>query len=175
MFDDDLGTVDKDTVPFKIDSLSKAEWALSKIGRADAEIERFTKMAAGMKERIDARLAEICKHHHATKESMVFLLRPWADLELARAGSRKSVKLLSGTVGFRQAPASLVVTDEAEAVKWLKEHAPECVRTKEEVKKTECKKRIQETGEMPAGTEWKPGEVSFYAEPLPALLEGREK
>jgi len=156
---------------FTIDSLQKAEWAMSKIGRAETEIYRFTLMADTMKERINARLEVILKKHLGTIETMEILLRPWADVEIAKAGKAKSMKLLNGTVGYRTAPNHLKVNDEVAAVAWLKDHAAGCVRVKEEVKKTETEKFIEENGEMPAGVELIPGKITFYAKPLPLLLE----
>lgn len=160
---------------FTVDSLEKAEWALSKIGEADAEVDRFSKMAAKLKAdycaRIDTRLAQITKPHTATRERMIELVRPWADVEVAKANGKKSVKLLSGTVGYRQAPASLVVTDEEAAVMWLKNHAAGCIRTKEEINKSFTKKFIEENGEVPDGVELRAGDIRFYVDPLPPLLE----
>jgi phage host-nuclease inhibitor protein Gam len=161
---------------FMVDSLEKAEWCLSKIGAADVEVNRFSEMAAKLKAgycaRIDARLDQITRPHLATKERMVELVRPWADVEVAKANGRKSVKLLSGTVGYRQSPASLVVTDEGAAILWLKNNDEEsCIRIKEEVSKKAVKELIEERGELPDGCELKQGEIRFYAEPLPPLLE----
>ena len=159
---------------FTVDSLEAAEWCLTKIGRAETEITRFETMAASLKARIDARLEEITKRHRDTCEHMTTLIRPWAELEIAKQGKVKSMKLLSGTVGFRQAPSSLVVTNETDAVMWLEnETLTDCVRVKKEVVKSAVKKVIEEKGIIPDGCELKAGEVRFYVEPLPPLLEGR--
>jgi phage host-nuclease inhibitor protein Gam len=158
---------------FVIDSLEKAEWAISKIVQADVQIDRFTVMAETLKARIEARLAEIVKNHHVTKDAMISMLRPWAEVEIAKQGKARSMKLLGGTVGFRQAPSRLEVMDEAAALKYFhdRQGAQDCIRVKEEVSKTAAKKLIEQTGEIPDGCELKSGEVSFYAEPLPPLLE----
>ena len=156
---------------WKVDALEDAEWCLTKIGRAETEIDRFTIMAEVLKERINARLEEILKKHLGTIETMEILLRPWADVEIAKAGKAKSIKLLNGTIGYRSGQSSLVVNDEVAAVAWLKDHAAGCVRVNEEVKKTETKNFIEENGEIPDGVEMKAGNITFYAKPLPPLLE----
>ena len=130
------------------------------------------KLKADFAAKIDTRLSEIVKPHVQTCEVMTDFLRPWADVEIAKANGKRSVKLLSGTVGYRQNPARLEVTNEATAVAWLKEHHGEnLIRVKEEVKKTETKKFIEAVGELPDGVELKAGEVRFYAEPLPEQIE----
>lgn len=161
---------------FKVDTLEKAEWCMRTKGKSQAEIDRFTEMAAHLKaeycEQIDERLAEITSPHLKTLENMTSLLRPWSEVEIAKQGKARSYKLLSGTVGFRQAPDSLEVKDEAAALLWIKQHDIQgCIRVKEEVKKTETKKFIESTGEVPDGCALRPGEIRFYADPLPPLLE----
>jgi len=162
---------------FVIDTLEKAEWALRKKGTAQGEIERMETYAVYLTNRIMQRLEQITKVHRDTVDTMDALLRPWANVEIAKASGRKSVKLLAGTLGFRSSVPSLLVTDEVAAVKWLKKHKLKAmVRVKEEVKKAEVKKLIEEKGEIPDGVELKPGETRFYAEPLGSKeIEGGTK
>ena len=161
-------------VGFVVDNLEKADWALRKIGGAQAEVDKIERYAMALKQRIDERVASILKPHLATIDAMTTFIRPWADVEIAKSNGKKSVKLISGTVGFRQAPASLVVNDEAAAIGWLQGHGKdELVRVKYEVNKTAVKKLIESSGEVPDGCEMKQGEIRFYAEPLVPALESK--
>jgi phage host-nuclease inhibitor protein Gam len=162
---------------FICDSLSKAEWCLKTKGRAEEEIERFTAMAKQLIEeetyRINMRLAEIIKPHLRTLEDMTTFLRPWSEVEIAKAHGKKSVKLLSGTVGFRKEPKSLEVEDEEKAVVWLEANGhADCVRVRKTVKKDETKKLIEDKGELPDSCKLMGGGEVFYAKPLHELLEG---
>ncbi len=157
---------------FKVDSLEKADWAMRKIGRAEAEIDRFTELAKDMKARIDARLALITGHHQKTIEAMSYLLRPWAEVEIARSGKARSFKLISGVVGFRQSPERLEVEDADSVISWLESnHREDCIRLKKEVDKTQVKDLIKETGQLPDGCSLKQGDITFFAKPEPPMLE----
>lgn len=163
---------------FVVDSLDKAEWCLRTKGRAEDEIARFTAMATKLKSeyayKIDKRLEEILAPHLRTLEDMTALVRPWSEVEIAKAHGKKSVKLLSGEVSFRTQPKSLEVTDEAKAVAWLEANGhADCVRVKKEVKKDETKKLIEEKGELPESCTLKGGGEVFYAKPLHELLESK--
>jgi phage host-nuclease inhibitor protein Gam len=163
---------------FTVDSLETAEWAMRKKGEAQAEVDRFTAAAEKIKAdkcaQIDERLAEILKPHYQTLETMTDFLRPWGTVEVAKANGKKSVKLLSGVVGFRKSPDSLEVEDEEKATAWLKAHGhADCVRMKETVKKDETKKFIKDKGEVPDACELKKGREEFYAEPIVPALESK--
>jgi len=147
---------------FIINSLDTAEWCLRKISRAEARIQERNDCAAKIKAEIDARLEAINAKDLDTVAYLGSLLRPWAEVEIAKAGKAKSVKLLAGEVGFRKAPDSLEVTDEAAALAWLKEHYPQGVRTVESVDKKKVKEAIEFNGEVPDGCELRRGDIKFY-------------
>jgi phage host-nuclease inhibitor protein Gam len=162
---------------FVVDSLSKAEWCLRTKGRAEDEIARFSAMAVQLIEeetyRINMRLAEICAPHLRTLEDMTAFVRPWAEVEIAKAHGKKSVKLLSGRVGFRTEAKSLEVEDEEKATAWLEANGhADCVRVKKTVKKDETKKLIEDKGELPDACKMAGGGQVFYAKPLHEQLEG---
>jgi phage host-nuclease inhibitor protein Gam len=161
---DDL--VPEETIPqgFAIDSLDKAEWALSKIARADGRIQDKQRVAKQLISAITARLEAITEHDRRSVEDLSAMLRPWAELEVAKQGKRKSVELLGGTVGFRQSPARLDVTDPVAAVSALEAAHPECVRIKKEVDKVATRKLVESTGEIFEGMAMVPGAVNFYVE-----------
>ena len=78
-------------------------------------------------------------------------------------GRRKSVLLLSGTVGFRRFAAKLVVDDPPSALAWAKRHCPGAVIVTDGLNKTPLAEHVHETGELPAGTRIQPAGEKFYA------------
>ena len=143
---------------FSIDSLDKANWAIGKIARAEAKIEQRRLAAVAYKAKLDAWMDDANKADIATVGNLSEMLKPWANVEIAK-GKAKSIKLLGGTVGFRSSPAHLEITDEAAALAALPD---DCKRVKVEVNKTAVKKRIEETGEIPAGCDLVAGDVRWY-------------
>jgi phage host-nuclease inhibitor protein Gam len=162
---------------FVVDCLDKAEWCLRTKGHAEDEIIRFTSMATRLKSeyaaQIDERLAEILAPHLRTLEDMTSFLKPWSNVEVAKLhDDKKSVKLLSGTVGFRTEPKSLEVEDEEKATAWLEANGhADCVRVKKEVKKNETKQLIEEKGELPNSCKLTGGGEIFYAKPFHKKLK----
>ncbi|MBZ5672296.1 MAG: host-nuclease inhibitor Gam family protein [Acidobacteriia bacterium] len=161
---------------FIIDSQERAEWAVRKIARAEARIAVRAAVATKLISEIALRLDAITKADKQTVEYLTSLLEPYGAVEIAKQGKRKSLKLLGGEIGFRQSPESLVVTDEAAAVAWLKAipGARDCIRVKEEVRKTETKQFIHDSGEVPDGCELRQGETRFYVKAGPEAIEGKE-
>jgi phage host-nuclease inhibitor protein Gam len=159
---------------FVVDSIEKAEWAMAKKARALTEIAEREEYAKARKAHIDERTAAITAPLHRTCETMDALLLPWIERRIAEDGKRKSVPLINGVAGFRQAPEHLEVMDAVTAVAHLEEmgHA-ECIRVKKEVDKTATRKLIEDTGLYVEGTAIVPGERKFYAEPIP--MEATEK
>ncbi len=147
---------------FTIDSLQKANWAISKISRAEASIAQRQIAAEAYKAKVDAWLAQANKDDIATVDAITGMLKPWAEVEIAKAGKTKHVKLLGGEIGYRQSPSHLEVTDEAAAIAWAEAHCPEAVKVEKRLVKTPLKDAIQKRGEMPDGAELVAGEVHWY-------------
>lgn len=147
---------------FTIDSLDTANWALSKISRAMARIAERRGAAEAYKAKIDAWLAGANETDGATVERLTDMLKPWAEVEIAKAGKAKHVKLLGGEVGYRQSPGHLEVRDEAAAMAWAEAHCPEAVKVEKRLVKTPLKEAIMKRGEVPDGVEMAAGEISWY-------------
>ncbi len=169
---DELFPEEKEPQGFTIDTQQKAEWALDKIARAEGRIQRFRDAVTAAKARLDQRLEEVTKADLNTVERLGAMVRPWAEVEIAKIGNRKSVKLLGGTVGFRQSPARLEVTDPNAAIAWLEANQPASVRVKKEVDKVNVKELVMAGGEVPPGCELVAGDVRFYIEAQRPELEG---
>lgn len=82
-------------------------------------------------------------------------LEDWAREALAHAKGR-SVKLAYGTIKFRKGPDKLDITDQEAAVTWCEYNLPAAV--KRDVSKSAVKAYIKESGEIPEGCAWVPGE-----------------
>jgi phage host-nuclease inhibitor protein Gam len=169
LFDDDLfpQPADVGNVGFVIDTTDKAEWALSKIGAAETRIADATERVAFVIARLKERLEHITATDRASVERLTDMLRPWANVEIAKRAGPRSVKTLAGVVGFRQSPARVEVTS--------LEGLPEsCIRIKKEADKAAIKALIESTGEIPDGVELVPGDVKFYVEATSLMVEKKE-
>lgn len=141
---------------FSIRDEKTADWLVRKLVEADAHIARVKLQAQ----------REICR----TEREKAFLLfrfgRPletWAQKELAKhKGRRKSLLLLSGTVGFRTLKAKLVLDDEAKAVAWAKRHCRSAVVIIERLSKTTLNQHVANTGEVPNGAHWEQAQEKFF-------------
>lgn len=160
---------------FIVDSMEDADWCVDKVGKAEANIERYTALARDYKKRIDERLEKLVEPHQKTIAVMTSFLTPWANTEIARLHNKKSIELPSGRVGFRSSTGSLEITDEVKAITWLEGNGHvECVKTEKTIRKDETKKLIKATGEVPDGLDLKSGATVFYVDPVVELLEKKK-
>jgi hypothetical protein len=144
---------------FVVDTQSKAEWAMATLARSERNIGMRKNTVREIQMKIEARLAEANKRDEDTVRKMTELLRPWAELEIAKQHGAKHLKLVAGDVGYRQNPDRLDVVNEKDAIAAL---PPECIRTKVEVDKVAVKKLIKTTGEVPDGCMLVDGDVQWY-------------
>jgi phage host-nuclease inhibitor protein Gam len=148
------------TQRFIVDDETKAEWALRKLARAEAELERDRAIALAEIEKVSAWLDA---RRNVTQRQIDFfrsLLREFHTNELASDPKRKTISLPSGTLRARKAAEKWVVDNEVAFIDWAKVNLPEAVRTREEAAKTEIKKLLQ-ISEVAITTE--DGQPAFYA------------
>ena len=105
---------------FTPDTKEKADWVLSKIADARGRAARIRENAERM-----ARDAE--REAEGLEWRYGAALQDLARRELAAGGRKKSLTLYHGTLGFRTKPAGVAITDDAAALSWAKENAPEAV------------------------------------------------
>ena len=153
---------------FEITDVDSANWAVGRMLTAETRIQQYRALADSYKRKIDEWLDRATKDDMATIEHFEHELRPFAELEIAKT-KKQSMKLLGATVGFRKTPASVQIDDEEEAISYCETFAPELVRTKKSLDKTELRKRL-EKGEEIDGARVEPGSVRFYVN----LEEGDE-
>lgn len=90
-------------------------------------------------------------------------LMHWTRRQLDQQhGSRRSLHLPSGIVGFRTEPTKVLVTDERQLVAWCQEHLPSAVKVVRSILKTEISTYIKQSGECPDGAEFGGGGEKFY-------------
>lgn len=145
---------------FEVKDLDTANWAIGKALAAESNIQRIRALADEYRARIDKWESDATKADLATVEFMQSQIRPFVEREVAGT-NKQSMKLLGATAGFRKTPASVVIEDEGAIVEYCETFAPELVRVKKSVDKTEMRKRI-EKGEVFDGAHLEPGSVKFY-------------
>lgn len=141
---------------FCVRDAETATWVVRKVVEARAYADRVRAWAA----------AEL---RRAEREEGFFLYRygqqleQWARRQLeAENGRRKSINLPSGTIGFRQQPERLEVTDDDALLRWCKAHLPSAVATVQCVLRNVVKERVRHSGELPEGAELAGGGKRFF-------------
>ncbi len=142
-----------------------ANGILGRIQAERREIALLEEQAQDERARIDARLTGLTEPRRAHIEYLTTKYQPLME-EFARqeleGQSKRSITLLSGTIGFRKAPARLEIEDESALMEWAREHLADAIQIKESVLKTPVKAYIEGTGEVVPGAEYVKGEDVFY-------------
>jgi phage host-nuclease inhibitor protein Gam len=148
----------------------RLDWLLSRLGRLQAEIKRNSDVADARVEQIrtwQASANESLERQCGYLEHLISLIGINYDY-----GKKRSRSLPSGTVGFRKRPPSVEIWDAEKAVRFAQERGIE-VQTKEWVTKTDLRKYIETTGELPEGAadgvEYVEGGDVFYVTPKEAV------
>jgi len=148
------GTPQKKT-EFHITKKEEAEWLVGKLTALDAKEEILERQYNAMKREIenDRRFFE----WRFGRE-----LQEWVSRNLPP--KKKSIKLLTGTVGFRTRPPRLEVVDENVALEWAKQHAPDVVEiiTTERILRVPLKEHFEKAGEVPPGCALSAEEERFF-------------
>lgn len=161
---------------FEVTDEASAEWVLEKLeenAKARALIdEQYQRMLA----RHEAWRTEALKELDDNDAYFHGLLRPWAEAKLA-GGKKKSVKLPSGTVGFRAGSGTYKLGDEkvtatsAKLLAFVKNDDASFIKVEESVRWGDYKKTLHVTedgkvvsanGEVIPDMTYTEGEPSFY-------------
>lgn len=90
-------------------------------------------------------------------------LEEWTRQQIAsKYGKRRSVHLPAGMLGFRTAPAKLVIADEPKLLAWCRQRLPTAVKVVESILKSEVGAYVKESGEIPDGAELAGGGDKFF-------------
>ena len=142
---------------FEVHDRDSAEWLVRKLVEADAHIRQVHQQADREVRRTE-RERDFLRMRYGPQ------LERWTRQQVEQSkGRRKSVLLLSGTVGFRRVPAKLVVDDAPAALAWAKRHCLRAVVFTEKLSKTSLAKHLHETGELPEGARVQSAGERFYA------------
>jgi hypothetical protein len=150
----DLATV----VPqqFEVRDRDSAEWLVRKVVEATNYIDRV-KHQANREIRRTQRERDFLLLRYGPQ------LQRWARTELEKhKGRRKSILLLSGSVGWRSISTKLVIEDMLAVVHWAKKHCRKAVVVVEKVRKSTINEQFKTTGEIPDGIRVEPATERFY-------------
>lgn len=174
LFYPDLGSAlspvsaDGDDAPapaFVVDSLAKADWAISRILDAEARIARRAELASTLHERIDQWLTKASAADNDSISYLSLLLRPWVEAELSTQRRSRSISLPSGIAQLRKLPDRLDITDPEAAMAWASEHHPEAIIVKKELSRSVLKTLVFKEGEAVPGIEAELGPDSLFIKP----------
>ena len=139
---------------FAIDSLSKADWAISRILEAEARNARRAELAAKLHERVDSWLTKASSADNDSVAYLSMLLRPYADSEIAKQRRSRSLVLPSGIAQLRKLPDRLDIVDKDAALSYCESSHPEAVIVTKDLSRSVLKSLIVSQGEAVPGCEF---------------------
>jgi Bacteriophage Mu Gam like protein len=141
---------------FDVHDRDAAEWLVRKIVEADAYIGR-------VKHQADREIRRTQRERDFLLMRYGPQLERWTESELQKhKGRRKSVLLLSGTVGFRQLSSKLVIDNAGLVLKWAKRNCASAVVIVEKLSKRILDDHFSRTGELPTGAHCEPSRQKFF-------------
>jgi hypothetical protein len=160
-------TVPTDTVapaaePFVIDSLAKADWAVSRILEAESRIARRAALASELHARIDAWLTKASAADNDSISYLSLLLRPFVEIEVSTQRRSRSLVLPSGTAQLRKLPDRLDIVDRDAALSYCETSHPEAVIVKKDLSRSALKTLIVSQGEAVPGCAFELGPDELY-------------
>ena len=150
---------------FIVDSIAKADWAVGRILDAQARIDRRSALASELHAQIDAWLTKASTSDNETIVYISSLLRPFAEIEIAKQHRSRSLLLPSGTAQLRKMPDRLSVDDVEAAIYYCEAQHPSAVIVKKDVSRTELKRLIFTDGEAIPGVTAELGSTELYIKP----------
>jgi tetrahydromethanopterin S-methyltransferase subunit G len=152
-------------IPQAIIDYKDANWMVRRMREQEEAIQRINEQQVDEIGRILARARELREAHESRLEYLKAKCEPLLQ-EFTRkeidGKKERSIKLLSGTVGFRKGVGSLDFTDEPAAVAWAEANLPDAIKVTVTLQKKPVKDLVEGTGEVPPGCEYTPGEDKFY-------------
>lgn len=138
---------------FKIDSDSKAEWAVKRIKEAEREQNRLLALVDEERAELDVREKEILDNYARKTDGLKALLEEYLRAQYAKEEARETntqitYKLLSGKLVYKKSGLELKQNADV-LVNWCKEHLPDAVKVTYEPKWAEIKKNIKVVDGIP--------------------------
>jgi len=147
---------------FTIDSLSKADWAVSRILEAESRNARRASLAAILHERIDAWLTKASASDNDSISYLSMILRPYVESEVSKQRRSRSLILPSGTAQLRKLADRLEITNPEAAMAWAANNAPTAIIIKKELSRSVLKNLITAQGEAIPGCSFELGSDELY-------------
>ena len=138
---------------FKIDSDSKAEWAVKRIKEAEREQNRLLALVDEERAELDVREKEILDNYAKKTDGLKALLEEYLRAQYAKDEARETntqitYQLLSGKLVYKKSGLELKQNADV-LVNWCKEHLPDAVKVTYTPKWAEIKKNIKVVDGVP--------------------------
>ena len=138
---------------FKIDSDSKAEWAVKRIKEAEREQNRLLALVDEERAELDVREKEILDNYAKKTDGLKALLEEYLRAQYAKEEARETntqitYQLLSGKLVYKKSGLELKQNADV-LVNWCKEHLPDAVKVTYTPKWAEIKKNIKVVDGVP--------------------------
>jgi phage host-nuclease inhibitor protein Gam len=165
---------------WSINSLSSADWALSRVSDLEAELAENNAVAEEAIARIQSRADKL---NERVQKGITFFRSALAAYayahrdELLKGGKKKSRALLHGSLGWKKAGGDLKVQDREALLAWARTQPVEkaFLRIKEEPAVDEVKRHFKASGEIPPGCDVEPEREDFVVKTIkPGAAQGEE-
>lgn len=138
---------------FKIDSDSKAEWAVKRIKEAEREQNRLLALVDEERAELDVREKEILDNYAKKTDGLKALLEEYLRAQYAKEEARETntqitYQLLSGKLVYKKSGLELKQNEDV-LVNWCKEHLPDAIKVTYTPKWAEIKKNIKVVDGIP--------------------------
>ena len=138
---------------FKIDSDSKAEWAVKRIKEAEREQNRLLALVDEERADLDLREKEILENYAKKTDGLKALLEEYLRAQYAKEEARETntqitYQLLSGKLVYKKSGLELKQNADV-LVNWCKEHLPDAIKVTYTPKWAEIKKNIKVVDGIP--------------------------
>lgn len=138
---------------FKIDSDSKAEWAVKRIKEAEREQNRLLALVDEERAELDVREKEILDNYAKKTDGLKAMLEEYLRAQYAKEEARETntqitYQLLSGKLVYKKSGLELKQNADV-LVNWCKEHLPDAVKVTYTPNWAEIKKNIKVVDGIP--------------------------
>ena len=138
---------------FKIDSDSKAEWAVKRIKEAEREQNRLLALVDEERAELDVREKEILDNYAQKTDGLKAMLEEYLRAQYAKEEARETntqitYQLLSGKLVYKKSGLELKQNADV-LVNWCMEHLPDAVKVTYTPKWAEIKKNIKVVDGVP--------------------------
>lgn len=138
---------------FKIDSDSKAEWAVKRIKEAEREQNRLLALVDEERAELDVREKEILDNYAQKTDGLKAMLEQYLRAQYAKEEARETntqitYQLLSGKLVYKKSGLELKQNADV-LVNWCKEHLPDAIKVTYTPNWAEIKKNIKVVDGIP--------------------------